>query len=151
MPLRTPRHGNSERPAVRPARAPRAVALVIRVLLLFVRVELGLRLSSLQRLCRELGIATTPPVEPSVGARPFPRDFARAAIAAVDRVGRWWPWGDTCLRRCLVLGRLLTAADPVLVLGVTRSADGAFGAHSWLEFGGETFDPQARDFARLPW
>jgi len=135
---------------VRLLRAPRALVMMAQVLLLFVRVELGLRLGSLQRLCRALGIATTPPTGPAAGAAEFPRDLARAAIAGVDRVGRWWPWGDTCLRRCLVLGRLLAAAEPVLVIGVARSADGTFGAHSWLEFGGETFDPRARDFARLP-
>lgn len=48
-----------------------------------------------------------------------------------------WPWTRTCLRRALVLQRILARAGHavVLVIGVRRS-DGELQAHAWIEHGG---------------
>jgi hypothetical protein len=57
------------------------------------------------------------------------------ARASVDRVLRVVHPTGACLRRALVLGRLLREFDPVLRIGVARGAD-KFEAHAWLEVDG---------------
>jgi hypothetical protein len=131
-------------------RAARLSVVRLRVLWLFAVVEGGLRVSDLPSVCRRLGIrlsgATT-----SDDDRPqlMSRRVATDAWTIVRQVSRRWPWGDTCLRRCLVLGAVLAPAQPTLVLGVRKSQDGDFGAHAWLEFGGVPIDPSSSDFSRL--
>lgn len=57
-----------------------------------------------------------------------------------------------CLRRGLVLGRLLADLRPVLRIGVSR-AEGRFDAHAWLEIDGvviaEDGDPRGDRFVPL--
>jgi hypothetical protein len=60
-----------------------------------------------------------------------------------------WPFGDTCLRRCLVLGQRLRHLDPVLRIGVAVGGDGSWSAHSWLEIGGRSLDVEAEKYARF--
>ena len=113
-------------------------------------IELGLRTGELPALCRLLGLsldldsgapsATTPAVLPR-----RTRHAVRGSLLAVAH----WPAGDTCLRRCLLLGHRLRELGPVLRIGVGRAPDGAFTAHSWLELDGATFDPTAAGFAVL--
>lgn len=113
-------------------------------------IEISLRTTSLPVTCRRLGVecdlttAAPPAQEPVV----LPRRARAAVVASLAVVSRW-PAGDTCLRQCLLIGRRLRPLAPVLRIGVRRDADGAFSAHSWLEFGGKTLDPAASGFAAL--
>jgi hypothetical protein len=112
-------------------------------------IEAGLRLSPLPTTCRRLGIrmqldgAAAPDTTASLPAST--RLPVRAALAVTQR----WPAGDTCLRRCLLIGHRLRHLDPILRIGVRRDAEGAFGAHAWLEIGGQTLDPGTAGFAVL--
>jgi hypothetical protein len=57
------------------------------------------------------------------------------AVWAVEAVGRHWPAIGTCLTQALaahvLMGRMGHKSD--LRIGVTRSAEGTFVAHAWLE------------------
>ena len=129
----------------------RAVAALLtgKWLLVLAVVEVGLRLFPLPRLCRLLGVRLD--LEsggPATGVWPVPQVFGRTA-RAVLRATRWWPFGDTCLRRCLLLARALREFSPIIRIGVRREENGAFSAHSWLEVGGASLDPMSDRFATL--
>lgn len=112
-------------------------------------VEAGLRLLPLPRLCRVLAVRLDlESAGPSSGAWLVPQRHAQA-MRAVLRATRWWPFGDTCLRRCLLLARALRRYDPVIRIGVRRESGGAFSAHSWLEVGGASLDPMSGLFATM--
>lgn len=121
------------------------IALVVAVV-----VEIGLRVTTLPRLARVLGIrvatgqATLDNAEPVL----LPRSTRRPVTAALTVV-RHWPLGDTCLRRCLVVGHRLRRQEPVLRLGVRTDADGSLLAHSWLEIRGRSIDPSSDSFLPL--
>lgn len=124
----------------------------IRALWTMVVIEAGLRTTDLPTTCRRLRVgldlkSATPPV---LDVAVLPRK-TRAAMWAAKAVASRWPAGDTCLRRCLLVGHRLRALDPVLRIGVKRGADGAFAAHSWLEIHGRTLDPTASEYAVLSW
>lgn len=125
-------------------------AASMQLLWLFVRVEIGLRFDDLPSLCRRLGIRLdgSPDADGSA-PRPLSRRAAMDAVTLVRHVSRRWPWGDTCLRRSLVLGAALASARPTLVLGVRKSRDGDFAAHAWLEVDGVSSDPTSTQFSRL--
>jgi hypothetical protein len=136
-----------------------AAAETVAALAVAVCVEVGLRVTTLPRLCARLGIATDVPTT-STSARaadtPGPAVVAvlpvaaRAAVAACDRVLRVWPFGDTCLRRCLVLGQRLRRLHPVLRIGVHMQRPGGRpGAHSWLEIGGSPLEAGVEQYAVL--
>jgi hypothetical protein len=119
-----------------------------RALCWLTRIECGLRRHDLPTLCRKLGIdcdfrSAIPPATEHVV---LPRRTRTAVLACSYAVARW-PFGATCLRRCLVLGRLLRTLEPSLRIGVRR--DGEFMAHSWLEIGGRTLDGSATQYAPL--
>jgi hypothetical protein len=103
-------------------------------------VEAGLRTMPLPRLARLLGAPldvselTAPAGRPELGPGELRRE--RAAL----RVLRHWPWGDTCLRRALVVGGRLRRLHPVLRVGVAKM-DGRVCAHAWLEIDGASLDP----------
>lgn len=126
------------------------VAEAVRAIAVLLAIEAGLRGTDLRRTCRWLrlrvDLASTAPA--ATGAAVLPGRARRAVRAHLAVVSRW-PAGDTCLRRCLLVGHRLCARDPVLRIGVTRSADGAFAAHSWLEIGDATLDPGAAAFGAL--
>ncbi|PRX45625.1 transglutaminase superfamily protein [Prauserella shujinwangii] len=113
-------------------------------------IEAGLRVTDLPTVCRLLRVrldlesARPPAVERAV----LPRRM-RPAVLACGAVVTRWPAGDTCLRRCLLLGHRLRALRPVLRIGVRRVDGGEFSAHSWLEIGGRTLDPAATGYAAL--
>ena len=97
-------------------------------------VEAGLRVLGLPRLARVLGVPLSPsaPTESSPSADPSaltPPQQRR--MWATDVVYRNWPFGDTCLRRALVLGRVLRHERPVLRIGVAREDE--VRAHAWVE------------------
>lgn len=131
-------------------RRSRVVWEMLRALGPMLLIEIALRTRDLTATCRMLGIeadldsAAPPAAAPAV----LPRN-TRAVARACRAVLEHWPGGDTCLRRCLLLGHRLRRWGPVLRIGVRRDADGAFAAHSWLEIGGAALDPTAADFAPL--
>lgn len=114
-------------------------------------VEVGLATTTLPRLARLLGVRLVGD-DGDDGRRlvraASPRDWYRRRRIAVDRVMRSWPFGDTCLRRALVLGHRIRPLRPVLVIGV-RHDEGALAAHAWLVVGGVTLDPTASLYAPL--
>jgi hypothetical protein len=121
---------------------------LVRALWWLARIELGLRRGDLPTLCRTLGIehdlrSATPPATDLVV---LPRRTRTAVLACACAVAIW-PAGDTCLRRCLVLGRRLRMLDPVLRIGVRRDTE--LVVHSWLEIGGRTLDATAAQYATL--
>lgn len=114
-----------------------------------VLTELWLR-GGLPGVCRRLGItldlesADPPSTTPAV----LPRRM-RTPIHACRLAVHFWPAGDTCLRRCLLVGHRLRALHPVLRIGVRRMPNGDFSAHSWLEIDGHTLDAGAADYQTL--
>jgi hypothetical protein len=124
--------------------------LTLRWMLALALVEVGLRTSRLPRICRVLGLATDlrSGAASSGAVWRIPATRHRQA-RAVLRATQWWPFGDTCLRQCLLMGRMLRSEHPVLRIGVQRTADGVFAAHSWLEIDGRTLDPAAAEYALL--
>lgn len=117
-------------------------------------VEAGLRLSTLPRLTRILGIrlaqdgereqqqdSTLPPGMSAV--------WIRRRAVAVNRVFRHLPFNDTCLRRALVLGQRIRRLDPTLVIGVRHDESGDLAAHAWLVVAGVALDPLATQFEAL--
>ncbi len=135
------------RRAVHAARFGIAVAAAFYRLL---RLERALHRMTLPQVCASLGIrldldsgamtSTQAPILPRSTAIPV-----RARLAVAAR----WPAGDTCLRRCLLVGHALRVLRPVLRIGVRRDRSGRFRAHSWLEVEGRTLDASAADFAVL--
>jgi hypothetical protein len=113
-------------------------------------VELGLRTLPLPRLARWLGVGLdlTSGAVGDTASAVLPASL-RCHLDAVEVVMQRWPFGDTCLRRCLVLGHRLRGLQPVLRIGVRRGPDGRFGAHAWLEIGGCSLDPGSVDFGVL--
>ena len=123
---------------------------ILRALAPMVLIEVSLRTSDLPTTCRRLrvGCDLRSASPPAARLAVLPRR-ARPAVVASRLVVSRWPAGDTCLRRCLLLGHRLRRLAPVLRLGVRRDANGAFSAHSWLEVGGSTLDPTASEFVAL--
>lgn len=142
------------RPAARPGRP--ALSLIVRTAAVAGAVEIALRCRMrLDHLARLVGA----PLEMAASPAGYSADAGLAAealsgtlsgapsrgpdyVVVEDRrrcvalVLRRWPFGDSCLRRALVLGALLRRFDPRLRVGVARNVeDGAQGvtAHAWLE------------------
>ena len=120
---------------------------IVVVVFLAAYVEVGLRRCTLPELARRLHVR----MDLTSDAGPTPEEIvlpsgARGSIAAVYRVLAHWPWGDTCLRRALLLGHRLSWLDPTLRIGVRRAGDGRVGAHAWLEINGRSIDPEAEEF-----
>jgi hypothetical protein len=128
-------------------RRGRQVAEVLRVLLVATLVEVALHTTRLPRLARwcgvDLDLTSAPPADAPPVALPA---RVRRSMAAVDLVLPLWPFGDTCLRRCLVLGQRLRTLHPVLRIGVALD-EGDFRAHSWLVVSGQVLDGDVRRFA----
>lgn len=119
-----------------------------RALFWLTRIEIGLRRHPLPVLCRKLGIdcdlrrVNPPAAVPIV----LPRHTRTAVLACMYAVARW-PFGNTSLRRCLVLGRRLRTLDPVLRMGVRRDDEPL--VPTWLEIGGRALDATAAQYAAL--
>lgn len=124
--------------------------LVGRVVVVLAVAEVALLTSTLPRTCRLLAVRhdLDSRADPARVAAVLPRP-TRTRVRVAYAVTRRWPWGDTCLRQCLVLGNLLRAQGPVMRIGLQRRPDGTLLAHSWLEIEGRTLDPTSRDFAAL--
>ncbi|MCU1459179.1 MAG: hypothetical protein JWL73_3271 [Actinomycetia bacterium] len=71
--------------------------------------------------------------------------WRRARIARI--VLRRWPFGDTCLRRALVIGNRLATLRPELVIGVRPTTnERGVDAHAWLRIQGVDLDPLASSY-----
>lgn len=94
--------------------------------------------------------AAAPPADSAGSLSPWtlPR-WTRPRVQAALLVAERWPAGDTCLRRCLLVGHRLRRLDPVLRIGVRRDETGVFQAHSWLEIAGRSLDAGSDGFATL--
>ena len=104
-----------------------AVALII-------PVEIGLRLMTLDRLLARLSLTHAGRRQDTVSAgRLTP---TRAAVL-VERLGRLYPLKATCLKKSLVLLRILRRRgfSAELRLGV-RQVDGRFSSHAWIDCDG---------------
>lgn len=110
-------------------------------------VEVGLRVTTLPKLTRLLGV----PLDPAMtgGGSDTMRGSATTLtesdwrrVRSAQRVLRRWPFGDTCLRQALVSGALLRRRGPILHVGVAR-IDGQIKAHAWLVIGSGILDPLA--------
>ncbi len=114
-------------------------------------VEVGLSLSTLPRLTKLLGIrlAGDSDDDPTGQATDVSPEWFGRRNAAVHRVFRHWPFGDTCLRRALVLAQRIRRLDPVLVIGVRHDEHGKLAAHAWLTVGGVALDTLAEQYAPL--
>lgn len=119
-----------------------------RILGVLIQVEFFLRVSSLPALCQRLGIAMDDGIDVVRLSSQSTVTWWQvdSTVRRVSRILRWWPFGNTCLRRCLVAGALLREAHPRLVLGVQRSPDQEIRAHSWLCLGGRSIDPMSEHF-----
>lgn len=121
---------------------------------LLVLIEVSLRGTTLPATCRWLRLRVDlDGVTPPAGHAPVLPRWARTRVEAALLTAAYWPAGDTCLRRCLLLGHRLRRLRPVLRIGVRRDGTGAFRAHSWLEIEGRSLDDVSGDFAvlsRLP-
>lgn len=115
--------------------------LVVAAAVVAVGVEAGLRLAPLPRLAGLLGAPLAVDVpDPAVHARLRLSPSDRRRVRAARRVLRHWPFGDTCLRQALVMGRLVRHLHPTLRVGVAR-IDGEVRAHAWLDIDGALLDP----------
>lgn len=112
-------------------------------------VEMRLRRGTLPALTDRLGIRLD--LHSGEVGQPgavMPRWCGRR-ITTTYRVLRYWPFGNTCLRRCLVMGQRLHALDPVLRIGVRTAEAGGVEAHSWLEIDGKVLDLSAGEYLVL--
>ena len=117
-----------------------------------VLAEIAVKVFSLPRLTRSLGIALVDKGEavvPTAQLRPHLDAMTienRARM--VDRLYRAWPRKNSCLRRALVLGYRIRAARPVLEIGVARE-EGSIRAHAWIEVDGRVVGDDSGDYAPL--
>lgn len=123
----------------------------VTVIAMAVMVETGLRTMTLPRLTTLLRVRLSTDQEPPsndgpVDPKTFPRVRSSRYGRAIDRVLRRWPFGDTCLRRALLLGFFLRRHDPSLVIGVRRDDAGRIAAHAWVVVAGVTLDPSAAQY-----
>lgn len=131
-------------------RAARFAAESVRAVATLLVIEACLRTGGVDRACARLGLRSdlTSARQPRAGDVVLPRRV-RTPVRACCAVVSALPAGDTCLRRCLLLGHRLRELDPVLRIGVSRGPDAVFAAHAWLEIDGISLDPEALRYAAL--
>ena len=122
-----------------------AVELLYLVLLATV-AELTVRVVPLRRLAPLLGIRVQAPSVSSAQDPLDPEIGRRAEL--VDKLYRYWPRQNSCLRRGLVLGFRLRRWEPTLMIGIERGT-GDVRAHAWIEIGGAVIGDESGDLAPL--
>jgi Transglutaminase-like superfamily len=119
------------------------------VVLVAAVVEASVRSTRLPVLARRLGIRLADGEGGGAGqSGRYRPGVASRRLAAVERIMKRWPFGDTCLRRCLVTGQRVRKLAPVLHIGVTNGSSGIT-AHSWIEIDGRSLDPSSGQFLAL--
>lgn len=118
----------------------------LRVLALFGVVEILVRTRDLPSVLKTLGIPM-PSASEGVSNEPLQmasavwtrREMQSARVAFVIS-SRLFGLERGCLRRSLVIARLLRARQPNLKIGVRTSESGPLTAHAWLEFRDVAFE-----------
>ncbi|WP_051400084.1 lasso peptide biosynthesis B2 protein [Haloechinothrix halophila] len=130
-------------------RAARFGVEAARAVVTLLVIEVCLRTGGVDTACARLGLRSdlTSARQPRAGHVVLPRR-TKTPVRACCAVASAWPAGDTCLRRCLLLGHRLRQLDPVLRIGVRRE-DAVFAAHAWLEIDGVALDPASAGYAAL--
>ena len=112
----------------------RTKARVVHAALLFAVVEVLLKTVGTGRTAKVLGVPLTDRGSRSThGERPFSPDEHRSLHAVRVLAPRFYGTERGCLRRSLVLGRLLRHRGVVLRIGARRGAGGELLAHAWLD------------------
>lgn len=125
----------------------REVPDLVRSTVAATRMEVALRRDPLDVVARHMGARLcTQPVAPGAGsegghgaALAF-TDAELARLGTARRVTRHWPFGDTCLRRSLMVAHQLRDRSSELYVGVAKT-DGVVTAHAWLVVDGVNLDP----------
>ena len=138
-------HGRSRLARVRPDDLAQAIATIVTA----AKVEYCLRRHGLPATVSKLGLLFgQPSLAPSERKALPPWAVRRARIALL--LMRGWPFGDTCLRKSLVIGNRLRALSPELFIGVRSSGEsGDIAAHAWLRISGIDIDPTSVDYVAL--
>lgn len=118
-------------------------------------VEIGLRVTTLPRLAKLLGVPLV--TDGGAGLPQMSADSERVVLPAVARrriratrtVMRHWPLGDTCLRQALVSGQRIRRLNPNLHVGVAKVGS-EVRAHAWLTVGDTVIDPMRAAGTYLP-
>ena len=124
---------------------------VVRAFPIALAVEIGLRLLSLPALARLLGVrlGTRRTDQASEVRGSAEMDEAESQSArAVELIFRNWPLGGSCLRKSLVLARVLRKRNPLIRIGVARGEEGLT-AHAWVEVEGASIDSASGGFSPL--
>lgn len=124
---------------------------VLAAIVVTVAVEIGLAVTTVPRTARLLGIrmAHSDATVTACGGQLDEVVWIGRRAVAVHRVLRHWPFGDTCLRRALVLGQRIRRLAPELVIGVRHDDAAGLAAHAWLVVHGVALDPLAAGYAPL--
>ena len=130
---------------IRPGDFVQALAILV----VAARVEYSLRRRDLPTTAARFGVqlgSSTSEVGPTTRREPLPRWAIRRARLTLILL-RWWPYGDTCLRKSLVIGNRLASLSPQLFIGIRTSSDeGSISAHAWLKVSGIDIDPTSANY-----
>lgn len=119
-----------------------------------VRVECVIRRRRVDALAAMTGVRldltpSPPPAALQSPQRELPISHQDVSVLRlVSRLYAPWPHSGTCLRECLVAGRLLRYREPVLRIGVRQGPQRLL-MHAWLEIDGVALDPTATRYATL--
>lgn len=122
---------------------PRRALAAARTALLASIVEIALRMGQLPKIATRLGVPldqSPAPARPDqLPTAPAFTPAERRALNTVRRVLSHRPFNGTCLRQALLVGNVLRARQPVLRVGVRKTA-GRVEAHAWVEVAGCAID-----------
>ncbi|WP_442970014.1 lasso peptide biosynthesis B2 protein [Rhodococcus sp. AW25M09] len=127
-------------------RAVEQIITAVRLAALVIFVELALRVTSLERVCRLLDVSFDVSTCASTDLYDQSDPHVVRSQRRVERVSRRIGLGDRCLRRCVVLAVEIRDSTPILRIGVRRLNDKSFAAHSWLELAGGSLDSDANQY-----
>lgn len=116
-----------------------------------VRAEVAIRRHGLAGASRVGGLQLAMDGAAAPVAMPFEAGLTDRELEQLDiawRLLRWGPFNGTCLRRAVVGGYFLRHRDPLLRIGVTKTA-GKVAAHAWVEVGGVGLDPDGSSVYRV--
>jgi hypothetical protein len=117
--------------------------LFVRVLLLFCAAEAAVRALPIRRAASIFGVRlslTDPGDLPTVPERVVLKPTEQLSMRAVRRISpRVYGPARGCLRRSLVVGRVLRRLEPTIELGAQRR-DGELIVHAWVNINGHRLD-----------
>lgn len=128
---------------IKPSRASTKAALVVEIVIMYVRVRWLLwrcNLPSVVATLRGTAPLTTDPRRQAIGAR---------LGHGIERTLRFVPFDARCLVRSLVLLGLLARRGIASTLVIGVDVEPRFSAHAWVESGGRALLPALREDSRL--